>query len=149
MDATKSGTRTSASGSVTSKTAKSAVKSALDSAAATMQTPAGLDDVDDKSKGAGNKRPRQGNTPKPAKEKTQHEKDLKRSKRTSSRFSIKIVYTVFLQLLYFCLCLNILKEGLKLSNLLQPGCVTKVAKQMILQWRSRRWAFRTKRQNLI
>ena len=88
MDATKSGTRTSASGSVTSKTAKSAVKSALDSAVATMQTPAGLDDVDDKSKGAGagNKRARQGNAPKPAKEKTQHEKDLKKIQKDIKSF---------------------------------------------------------------
>jgi hypothetical protein len=99
MDATKSGTRTSASGSVTSKTAKSAVKSALDSAVATMQTPAGLDDVDDKSKGAGagNKRARQGNAPKPAKEKTQHEKDLKKiQKDIKSFFDQNSIYCFYL-----------------------------------------------------
>ena len=84
-DMTRSGTRTSASGSVTGKTAKSAVKSSLDSAVATMQTPAALDDVDDKGNKV-NKRKGAGSTPKAPKEKSQHEQDLKKIQKDIKSF---------------------------------------------------------------
>jgi hypothetical protein len=41
-----------------------------------------------------------------------------------------------------------LRQGLNISNFVQPGCVTRGAKQMRLQWSSHRWASHTKRQNL-
>ena len=86
-DSTRAGSRTCASGSVTSKTGKNAIKSSMDAAVATLNSDPALGDVDDaRNPGKGANKRKGQPTSKPPKEKTEQEKELQKIQKDIKAF---------------------------------------------------------------